>query len=288
MSATAAEIERKFRLEEPPPALLGKRGHRIFQGYLMHGEHREIRIRRDHKKCYLTVKDGDGLVRQETETTIPRKQFEILWPLTAGRRITKVRHRLRINRVTCEIDIYENGLSPLVIAEVEFPSIAASQQFSPPDYFVEEVTGKPEYRNVFLASHGLPSHAASDYQIGAVPYLLKDDVMHLVLITNSNGGRWLIPKGQPEPDMPRPDVALMEAVEEAGVIGSIHTGARARGRMEDGSSIYLYPVKVATLLKSWPERSSRKRDVLPADQAINKITDRKLAASVKRVVAKLH
>jgi 8-oxo-dGTP pyrophosphatase MutT (NUDIX family) len=108
----------------------------------------------------------------------------------------------------------------------------------------------------------------TDVQAGAVPFLFKKGVLHIVLITSSSGARWLIPKGHLESGMSLEEVALMEAAEEAGAIGTIEPGCRMQCPTEDGRTLQLFPLRVATLLPHWPERFVRRRVVLPVYRAL--------------------
>lgn len=146
------EIERKFLLEAEPEGLSDAPRHHIQQGYLVTTPEREVRLRRRGDDCFLTVKDGSGLVRSETEVEITQTQFDLLWPLTSGRRIEKTRYLLPWQGVTLEIDLYGGDLAPLRIAEVEFESREQSERFAVPPFFGEEVTGRREYGNAHLAS----------------------------------------------------------------------------------------------------------------------------------------
>ena len=85
-----AEIERKFLSRR----CRGPRAPRtaIEQGYLALDEHGEVRLRRIGGELLLTAKSGHGEVREEVEVSIDPSAFEALWPLTAGRRVRKVRH----------------------------------------------------------------------------------------------------------------------------------------------------------------------------------------------------
>jgi len=284
---TGIEIERKFLLKSLPGEISHLRGTEIKQGYLAHGETREIRVRIYGNRHFLTVKDGTGLKRREVEIPIDRAQFDALWPLTEGCRIEKTRSRLRHGDHTLEIDRYTGSLAPLVMAEVEFRSAGEAGLFRKPAYFGEEVTGKLEYHNAFLALHGLPHEPEYDYQIGALPYLIKGGQLHIVVITNSSQTKWIIPKGHPEPGMSRQDVALMECVEEAGVIGSFPAGVRAQCKMKDKRTLYLYPICVTTLLKKWPESGLRRREVLPIDKALKTINDKELVRCIRRLEQRL-
>lgn len=272
------EIERKFLLAEEPPGLANARKFAIQQGYLTNGSKREIRIRRRNKDCFFTVKDGAGLNRGETEIPITPAQFDLLWPLTAGRRVEKVRHLIPWTNLTVEVDVYNGALASLRVAEIEFSSEAESETFTKPSFLGPEITGRPEYSNASLASQGLP--APSGGQIGCVPFLKKGKELHILLVRNSSGLRWIVPKGQSEDSMTPPEVALMEAAEEGGAVGTVETSLQGRCTLEDGRDLRLYGLRVSTVLKRWPEDGFRKRTILPWAEAVASIDDKSLAACV--------
>jgi CYTH domain-containing protein/8-oxo-dGTP pyrophosphatase MutT (NUDIX family) len=279
------EIERKFLVKSLPAGM--KAGKHILQGYLAHDEHMEVRIRQYGVNRFLTVKEGAGLTRHETEIGISPRQFLALWPSTEGRRLEKVRSIVSYGSFQIEIDRYAGELEPLIIAEVEFSSLEESENFQKPDYLGQEVTGEEGYKNLSLAIHGIPDGPALEYQIGALPFLFRGGRLHLVIVTNSTQTRWIIPKGQPETDMPRQDVAVMEAMEEAGVIGSCVPGLRVAYHRKGEKTLYIYPMKVTTVLKKWPEMEWRKREVLPVNKALKMISDPDLSECIKRLTTRL-
>ena len=152
------EIERKFLLRSLPPGLADAPAHLIVQGYLaLTPEGVEVRVRRKGDEHFLTVKHGGGLRRTEVELSLPAHEFDTLWPLTAGRRLRKLRRDLPgPDGLKIEIDLYEDALAGLRVAEVEFPDEEAAHRFRPPDFFGHEITGDPAYRNETLTRLGLP------------------------------------------------------------------------------------------------------------------------------------
>ena len=56
-----------------------------------------------------------------------------------------------------EVDEYEGDLRGLLVAEVEFDDEAASDAFTPPDWFGPEVTEDDRYKNRALAVDGRPA-----------------------------------------------------------------------------------------------------------------------------------
>jgi CYTH domain-containing protein/8-oxo-dGTP pyrophosphatase MutT (NUDIX family) len=246
-----------------------------------------VRIRQYGDTCFLTVKEGAGLKRRETEIEISPEQFHALWPATEGRRLEKVRSLVECGAFQVEVDRYAGELEPLLVAEVEFSSVEESETFTRPDYFGREVTGEEAYKNLALALHGSPDGTALESQIAALPYLFRGGRLHIVIVTNTAQSRWIIPKGQPEPHMPRQDVAVMEAMEEAGVIGSCVPGLRTTCHRKGEKNLSIYPLKVTTVLKKWPEMEWRKRAVLPIDKALRMISDPELSECIRRLASRL-
>lgn len=278
------EIERKFLLGDLPGDRGRLRWRLLKQGYLTHGGDCEIRIRNDAGACFLTCKEGSGLVRRETEVRIDRSQFASLWTITAGRRLEKERAAIKVGDHLVEIDRYLGALDPLCVAEVEFPSVEASSAFAPPDFFGREITGDDDYSNASLAQHGLPSATSAIYQAGAVPFLWRKGRLHLVVVTNSSQTRWILPKGCLEPDMTPQDVALLETAEEAGALGTIVPGRRVVIHPEGRTPVRLYPLHVSALLKKWPESGRRRRRVLPVEAALALLDEPLLADSIRRLL----
>ena len=148
------EIERKYLLSGMPPSLAGQPFREIEQGYIP-GErlHERVRrVRKDGTEWYVrTVKVGSGIRRIELQEDTDRETFEVLWPLTEGRRVTKRRYRVPEGGFTWEVDEFTDR--DLVLAEIELPSEDVKPNL--PDwiapYVVREVTGESEYLNMNLA-----------------------------------------------------------------------------------------------------------------------------------------
>lgn len=154
----AQEIERKYLLDDLPDGVDDLMPTPIAQGYLAGDEHVEVRIRARGDDRLLTVKGGHGEVRTEVTVPLTAEQFDALWPLTAGRRLRKRRWVLPADDidVEVEVDAFDGDLDGLLLAEVEFDSVAASRAFVPPDWFGADVTDDERYRNAMLARHGPP------------------------------------------------------------------------------------------------------------------------------------
>lgn len=148
------EIERKYLLVETPDDL--PTGSAIRQGYLAVDGPTEVRIRAIDDRYVLTVKGGHGLERAEVELDLDRDRFDALWPLTQGRQLDKTRHRVPIGSLIAEVDVYRGSLDGLVVAEVEFASVADAEAFDPPGWLGRDVTGERGWSNAALATNGRP------------------------------------------------------------------------------------------------------------------------------------
>lgn len=146
------EIERKFLLRQLPPQFEESHSVQIAQGYLaIDPLGTQVRLRKMGDAHFLTAKRGEGLVREEHEIALTPAQFDVLWPLTAGRRLTKKRHEIPLGELTVEIDIYDGSNHGIVVAEVEFETEQSARTFVPPEWFAEDISDRPEYSNRNLA-----------------------------------------------------------------------------------------------------------------------------------------
>jgi CYTH domain-containing protein/CHAD domain-containing protein len=214
----AAEIERKFLLDEPPGQLQGRPGRRIEQGYLAGAEGVEVRLRKEEDRHLLTAKRGHGEVRDEIEIDLDADQFAALWPLTESRRLRKTRHLVPLGEgLEAEVDVYQGDLAGLVTAEVEFGFERQSRGFRPPAWLGEEVSGDRRYANQSLALEGAPLLSSSE---DGKQKDMPSRAYHLKTEESPGGGLRRVGLGRTEKALERLDGAAGE-----GLAGAIH-GAR--------------------------------------------------------------
>ena len=164
------EVERKFLidLKSLPFDLEDFEHTTIRQGYLAIGDDgSETRIRDfgNDQRFELTVKSNGTVAREEKNIQIGKEVFESLWPLTLERRIEKTRYYIPYvdpegNKHTIELDVYRepSHLDGLCTAEVEFKgreteATLRADTFQPPEWFGEDISSNPSYKNKSLASH---------------------------------------------------------------------------------------------------------------------------------------
>lgn len=145
------EIERKFLIKKLPEDLEKYSFHIIEQGYLCTNP--VVRVRKQDEEYYLTYK-GKGLkVREEYNLPLTKEAYESMVKKSEGNIITKKRYIIPIENsdLIIELDVFEGVFAPLIMAEVEFDSEAASDGFVKPDWFGEEVTYDSKYHNCNMA-----------------------------------------------------------------------------------------------------------------------------------------
>jgi adenylate cyclase len=147
----SVEIELAYLVKRLPLNISGLQHRRIEQGYISEGLE-PLRVRRDGNGYELTKKfvlPDDA--RKEVTIQLDKQEFETLWRV-CGNTLSKERYLCPLDGgLTAEIDIYLGLLRGLVKVEVEFPSIAERNSFSPPDWFGRCLEGEPWAKNVNLA-----------------------------------------------------------------------------------------------------------------------------------------
>jgi CYTH domain-containing protein len=154
------EIERKFLVEAPSPAVLAALGAtavEIEQHYLEVSPEREVRIRRRgagrHAMYYRTEKARrSAAVRVETEAAISRHEYDRLLPaaLPDRRPIRKVRHCFAAGGAYWELDEFTSHPG-LWLLEVELGDEGDEVRLPDGLSVIREVTGDPGFSNASLA-----------------------------------------------------------------------------------------------------------------------------------------
>lgn len=284
---TARASERLFLVQEPPPQLKGTTKSRVRLACLSQDRTREIWLRQEGNQCGICIITQPGGGGSNEHAPVPRATFEALWKTGHVHRVETTRCLLPLGDAKIEVDVFHDHLAPLVTARIKFATAASARRFRKPSFLGAEITNPGADSLRHIALHGPPAGGETRIQAGAVPFLFKKGILHIVLITSSSGARWLIPKGHLEFGMSLEEVALMEAAEEAGAIGTIEPGIRTACPTEDGRTLQLFPLRVATLLPHWPERFVRRRVVLPVYRALLRISDPSLARALRDLSRRL-
>lgn len=158
------EIERKYLVRSLPDSLEQYEHFEIEQAYLCTSP--TLRIRRMGDAYILTVKErlragSTAIHNREEEFALSAQSYQQLLSKCDSGRVSKTRYRIDLRQqtgdgsyvgLTAELDIFHGRHDGLLLVEVEFPNTDTANAFVPPEWFGEDVSSDPCYRNSFLAS----------------------------------------------------------------------------------------------------------------------------------------
>lgn len=124
-------------------------------------------------------------------------------------------------------------------------------------------------------------------QAAAVPVLDG----RVCLVTSRSGRRWVIPKGVIDPGHSPGEAALVEAWEEAGLVGVLApdpAGSYVYEKLDREHLVLVYRMTVTEARGEWPERELRQRAWLTVDDAIDRIEEPGLRDILRRMFGATH
>lgn len=127
-------------------------------------------------------------------------------------------------------------------------------------------------------------------QIAALCCRMDEQEPEILLVSTRDTGRLILPKGWPEADMPAFETALLEAYEEAGVIGKADHRPLGSFRSYKGlasglklrTKVLVFKVEFESQVDNFPELGQRKRIWMPVSEAIEKADEPALRRFLKR------
>lgn len=151
------EIEKKYLVRSIPDLSVAQFV-QIEQSYLCISDEREVRLRKQCDKYFITVKSGGMLERGEWESEISKESYESLFPSSIG---SVIKDRYRINLPgggIAELDVYRGNLEDpdYLTVEVEFSCKEEAIVFEKPNWFGKDITDDARYKNKNLAMNGWP------------------------------------------------------------------------------------------------------------------------------------
>ena len=126
-------------------------------------------------------------------------------------------------------------------------------------------------------------------QSGVLPYRRHEKRLEILLVTSSETGRWVPPKGNIEKGMSAQESAAKEAFEEAGVTGKV--AKRRLGRYLYRKSelkgghlcrVELFSMQVKKIEEEWPEMMLRHRRWMSAEEAAQAVDEPQLGTLITR------
>ncbi len=106
------------------------------------------------------------------------------------------------------------------------------------------------------------------------------------MITSSNRRRWVFPKGQIDPGHTPGESALVEAWEEAGLVGTLDSepvGNYVYQKYNRPHHVLVYRLRVIEVHDEWPECGLRDRVWLTVAQALDRIEEPGLRELLRRM-----
>lgn len=123
-------------------------------------------------------------------------------------------------------------------------------------------------------------------RVAVIPVVKKKKKCKVFLVTSRDRQKWILPTGKHEKKMSDKKVAMLEAFEEAGVIGRIDNSfcklievSSPSGKKKRKTKLYL--IKVSKQLKRWPEKKERKRKLVDLKRMPRFVKDKKLKKIIK-------
>ena len=111
------------------------------------------------------------------------------------------------------------------------------------------------------------------HRVGAIPFIVEDGDVKLLMVTSLTRGRWVFPKGTLKKGEGKLKGCRREAFEEAGIKGKILSDlpitAVIKSKDKSKSDMMVvtyYPIFVTKQIKEWPEKKLRNRQWVPLDE----------------------
>ncbi len=132
-------------------------------------------------------------------------------------------------------------------------------------------------------------HEKLKQRVAVLPILMKKGKRNkkrkkkcmIYLVTSREQGQWIIPTGKLEKNLSNRRVALLEAFEEAGILGKLDEQFKVqvllqspRGKKKRKTIVFLLHVK--RILNHWPEESERKRKSVSIQTYVKTVSNKKL------------
>jgi phosphohistidine phosphatase len=122
-------------------------------------------------------------------------------------------------------------------------------------------------------------------QSAVVPVRENSGELEILLITSRKRKRWVVPKGVKEPEMSGPDSAAKEALEEAGIEGTVNPGTLGTYQYDKWGgtcTVDVYLMEVTTVHDEWEEQF-RDRDWVDISTAVERLREPALKKIIKNL-----
>ncbi|MBN2101391.1 MAG: CYTH domain-containing protein [Candidatus Aenigmarchaeota archaeon] len=157
------ELERTFLLKYIPDDLRECKSGEIIDLFIPKGSrHPVLRIRKNGEVLEMTKKcpvdENDISCQKEQTIVLSKEEYDELMKLE-GKSFRKIRYYYDFNGIESQIDVYQDALKGLIVADFEFETKEDKNSFEMPDFCIVEVT-----QEEFLAGGMLCGKSYSDIE----------------------------------------------------------------------------------------------------------------------------
>ena len=124
-------------------------------------------------------------------------------------------------------------------------------------------------------------------QAAAIP--VRGD--RVCMVTSSGGRRWVFPKGLIDPGHTAGEATLIEAWEEAGLVGVLDgepVGSYVYEKLGRECHVVVFRMTVTEARDRWPEQHIRQREWITVDEAIDRVDEPGLRDILRMVFGVRH
>lgn len=130
-------------------------------------------------------------------------------------------------------------------------------------------------------------------QYGVLAFRIGEDgTPRILLITSRETKRWVIPRGNPIPDLSPSESAAQEGYEEAGItgpvsphpLGSYDYGKRRKDGSVDPARVDVFPLRVTHQSERWPESHQRRKQWFSREEAAEAVDEPGLKSLIRGFV----
>ncbi len=141
----------------------------------------------------------------------------------------------------------------------------------------------------------MAAKTANAVQYAALPFRRnKKGAVEIMLVTSRETRRWIIPKGWPIAGVEPHNLAALEAMEEAGLLGKVADKPLGTyhydKKRNDGSvvncTVDTFALEVEQQMPTWPEQDERKTKWFEPEEAANQVQEPELRELIKKLVKK--
>lgn len=157
------ELEKTYLVKELPSDLENFEFKEVVDVYIpKQSDHPSLRLRKNGNKFEITkkepVKNGDASEQREQTIILTEIEFEVLNKLE-GKRVSKLRYNYSYQGHVGEIDVFQDALKGLVLADFEFSNADDKNNFEMPNFCLADIT-----QEKFLAGGMLCGKSYSDIE----------------------------------------------------------------------------------------------------------------------------